>query len=36
MIESIQSWKKGEEVLEPSEKIIMEENTLTVRWVGLS
>ena len=34
VIESIQSWKKGDEVLEPSDKIIIQDNTLTVQWVG--
>lgn len=33
MIESIESWKKGDQVLRPSDKYIIQANTLTVRMV---
>jgi len=33
MIESIESWKKGDETLRPDDKFIIQDNTLTVRRV---
>ena len=34
MIESIEAWKKGDEVLSNSDKYIIRDNTLTVRFVS--
>jgi len=33
MIESIESWKKNDEIIRPSRKMVIQDNTLTVRWI---